>query len=524
MNKNKDTYNDFLTDNLYLTYGFICKDKDDFINTLIPFDIQNFNKMMVEKINSGSLFDIFSRYIHRNSIKNAFVYFDNIISEFSLDVSYIDVNKISKIDNVKKLCEEVKKAKENNKKDPLLKNELFVSIYENIYGIADSYDDFDFEVDDSVKMYLREIGKIPLYRYEEITDKNGNVHVIDEERDAFIRLASAQTDEEKKCAKDDIANHNLRLVVSIAKKYMNRGLPLLDLIEFGNLGLLKSIDKFDYTKGYKFSTYSTWWIRQSVTRGLADEGRTIRIPVHMGEKLEKLRKAKIKYIETHNNEPTLKDLSELTGYPEEFIVELEKIQDPISIDKEVDSGGEYKSDNDATALLEFLTDEDDDPVETYAESIEFSNEVNEFLNILTDREKIVIKLRFGLLDGKPRTLEAVGKKLSVTRERIRQIEAKAIKKMGARYAAHEDEKNRIVVGETRKQKEIISLFNNRHTSLTAKEVNTYLVKVNCSECGKTKVYLTSSLPFLYYCPNENCVCHDRYGFKRTRKNQRKKED
>ncbi|MCR4689400.1 MAG: RNA polymerase sigma factor RpoD [Saccharofermentans sp.] len=270
--------------------------------------------------------------------------------------------------------------------------------------IEESTDDANV-VDDSVKMYLKEIGKIELLK-------------ADEERDIAKRMAEGDED-----AKETLINSNLRLVVSIAKKYMNRGLSLLDLIQEGNIGLIKAVDKFDYTKGFKFSTYATWWIRQAITRAIADQARTIRIPVHMVETINKLTRVQRQLVQDLGREPTTEELAEAMGMEPAKIREIQKIsQDPISIDKPV---GEEEDSH----LVDFISnDELASPDEEVARNL-LKEDLIKALNTLTDRERKVIELRFGLKDGVPMTLEQVGKKLGVTRERIRQIEAKAIRKL-----------------------------------------------------------------------------------------------
>ena len=260
-------------------------------------------------------------------------------------------------------------------------------------------------VDDSVKMYLKEIGKIELLNAEQ-------------ERDIAQRMADG--DEE---AKEMLINSNLRLVVSIAKKYMNRGLSLLDLIQEGNIGLIKAVDKFDYTKGFKFSTYATWWIRQAITRAIADQARTIRIPVHMVETINKLTRVQRQLVQDLGREPTTEELAKEMGMDAAKIREIQKIsQDPISIDKPV---GEEEDSH----LVDFISNDELAAPEEEVVRILLKEDLIKALNSLTERERKVIELRFGLKDGIPMTLEQVGKKLGVTRERIRQIEAKAIRKL-----------------------------------------------------------------------------------------------
>ena len=259
--------------------------------------------------------------------------------------------------------------------------------------------------DDAVRMYLKEIGKVPLLTGAE-------------ERELAIRME--QGDEE---AKKKLCESNLRLVVSIAKRYLNRGLSFLDLIQEGNLGLIKAVDKFDYTKGYKFSTYATWWIRQAITRSIADQARTIRIPVHMVETINKLIRISRQLLQELGREPTSEEIAKEMGITVEKVREIKKIsQDPASLETPI---GEEEDSH----LGDFIPDDDvPAPVEAAAYSM-LKEQLMEVLDTLSDREKKVLMLRFGLEDGRPRTLEEVGKEFNVTRERIRQIEAKALRKL-----------------------------------------------------------------------------------------------
>ena len=259
--------------------------------------------------------------------------------------------------------------------------------------------------DDAVRMYLKEIGKVPLLTGAE-------------ERELAIRME--QGDEE---AKKKQCESNLRLVVSIAKRYLNRGLSFLDLIQEGNLGLIKAVDKFDYTKGYKFSTYATWWIRQAITRSIADQARTIRIPVHMVETINKLIRISRQLLQELGREPTSEEIAKEMGITVEKVREIKKIsQDPVSLETPI---GEEEDSH----LGDFIPDDDvPAPVEAAAYSM-LKEQLMEVLDTLSDREKKVLMLRFGLEDGRPRTLEEVGKEFNVTRERIRQIEAKALRKL-----------------------------------------------------------------------------------------------
>ena len=259
--------------------------------------------------------------------------------------------------------------------------------------------------DDPVRMYFKEIGKVPLL-------------TADEERELAIRIE--QGDEE---AKKKLCESNLRLVVSIARRYLNRGLSFLDLIQEGNLGLIKAVEKFDYTKGYKFSTYATWWIRQAITRSIADQARTIRIPVHMVETINKLIRIARQLLQEYGREPTSEEIAKEMGITVEKVREIKKIsQDPVSLETPI---GEEEDSH----LGDFIPDEDiPSPVDAAAYSM-LQKQLREVLDTLSEREKKVLILRFGLDDGRPRTLEEVGREFNVTRERIRQIEAKALRKL-----------------------------------------------------------------------------------------------
>ncbi len=277
--------------------------------------------------------------------------------------------------------------------------------------------DNTISIDDPVKMYLKEIGALPLLTSEEEI-------VLAKMVEAGMRKeATSEEKEAAREAKKELADRNLRLVVSIAKKYLGRGLQFLDLIQEGNLGLLKAVDKFDYTKGYKFSTYATWWIRQAITRAIADQARTIRVPVHMVETINKLNRISRQLLQENGREATNEELAKAMGVSLAKIREVKKIaQDPISLEtpigeKEDSHLGDFIPDNEATAP--------DDA----AGSILLREQIEELLTGLTERERQVLELRFGLKDGKTRTLEEVGKYFDVTRERIRQIEGKALSKL-----------------------------------------------------------------------------------------------
>ena len=260
-------------------------------------------------------------------------------------------------------------------------------------------------IDDPVRMHLREIGKIPLLTYEEELDLAKKVLEGDEE------------------AKQKLAESNLRLVVSIAKKYVGRGMLFLDLIQEGNMGLIKAVEKFDYTKGFKFSTYATWWIRQAITRAIADQARTIRIPVHMVETINKLIRTSRHLLQQLGREPTQEEIAEEMEMPVERVMEIQKIaQDPVSLETPI-------GEEDDSHLGDFIKDEDSPEPQDSAAYTLLKEQLEEVMSTLTAREAKVLKLRFGLEDGKARTLEEVGKEFKVTRERIRQIEAKALRKL-----------------------------------------------------------------------------------------------
>ena len=267
---------------------------------------------------------------------------------------------------------------------------------------------FDDATDDSVRMYLREIGKIPLLNSEE-----------------EFELAQRVLKGEKK-AKDKMAEANMRLVVSIAKRYSGRGLDFLDLIQEGNTGLLRAVEKFDPDKGFKFSTYATWWIRQAITRAIADQARTIRIPVHMVETINKLLRTQRRMTQEFNREPTIEELAEeLEMTPEkiEYVIKIK--QDITSLDAGIGRDG----DEEDSTLSDFVEDEDSITPEESAATQLLKEQVKEVLSSLSDREQKIIRMRFGLDNGKNHTLEEVGQEFAVTRERIRQIEAKALVKL-----------------------------------------------------------------------------------------------
>ncbi len=262
------------------------------------------------------------------------------------------------------------------------------------------------QINDSVKMYLKEIGRIPLLKAEDEPD------------------IAARAEAGDQAARDILISSNLRLVVSIAKKYVGRGMHLLDLIQEGNMGLIKAVEKFDYRKGFKFSTYATWWIRQAITRAIADQARTIRIPVHMVETINKLTRIQRQLVQELGREPTAEEISaRLDGITPERVMEIQRIAlDPVSLETPI-------GEEDDSHLGDFIEDSGVISPDKYASNQLLKEEINLALAELTEREEKVLRLRFGLLDGRTRTLEEVGREFNVTRERIRQIEVKALRKL-----------------------------------------------------------------------------------------------
>ena len=263
-------------------------------------------------------------------------------------------------------------------------------------------------IDDPVKVYLKEIGRVPLLTPEE-------------EIDLALKIQAGGPEGEK--AKKRLSEANLRLVVSIAKRYVGRGLQFLDLIQEGNLGLIKAVDKFDHTKGFKFSTYATWWIRQAITRAIADQARTIRIPVHMVETINKVKKVSSQLLHENGHEPSAEEIAERLDMPVDKVREIMRVaQEPVSLETPI---GEEEDSH----LGDFIPDEEAPiPAEAASQTL-LKEQLADVLKTLTPREEKVLRLRFGLEDGRPRTLEEVGKEFNVTRERIRQIEAKALRKL-----------------------------------------------------------------------------------------------
>ena len=323
---------------------------------------------------------------------------DNLIVELDLDV-----------DELEKLNEQIDAANINIIDDFSAETLDGITLEVDLPKETDAADTVavndNAAMDDPVKVYLKEIGRIPLLTAEEEIELA--IKIADDDPNAKKRLAEA----------------NLRLVVSIAKRYVGRGMQFLDLIQEGNLGLIKAVDKFDYTKGFKFSTYATWWIRQAITRAIADQARTIRIPVHMVETINKLIRISRQLVQELGREPTAEELAKEMEMPVDKVREIMKIaQEPVSLETPI---GEEEDSH----LGDFIPDDDIPAPADAAAFTLLKEQLMEVLDTLTDREKKVLTLRFGLEDGRARTLEEVGKEFNVTRERIRQIEAKALRKL-----------------------------------------------------------------------------------------------
>lgn len=361
------------------------KEKD--IASMTPKEIAEY-KAMVEKkraIKRGLLERGKKRgYLTFKEIAEALEGFEISTEEMEKTYDRFESEKIELIEDMDKELEEIEISKEELED---------LSVPEGI------------SIDDHVKMYLKEIGKVDLLSADEETE---------------LAKRMAEGDEE---AKKKLAEANLRLVVSIAKRYVGRGMLFLDLIQEGNLGLIRAVDKFDYTKGYKFSTYATWWIRQAITRAIADQARTIRIPVHMVETINKLVRVSRQLVQELGREPTPEELAQGLNMSVEKVREISKIsQEPVSLETPI---GEEEDSH----LGDFIPDDDAPAPSEAASYVLLKEQLVDVLKTLTPREAKVLKLRFGLIDGRQRTLEEVGKEFKVTRERIRQIEAKALRKL-----------------------------------------------------------------------------------------------
>ena len=350
--------------------------------------------------------------IEQEEIYDATSMLDLTDEDYEGIISYFQTNKVNVISDEEDEMEDIDfdESKMNESEmdladgdmlgeDEIEEEEITADLSKMIVG--------DVKVNDSVKIYLREIGKVPLLNAQQETELAKRIAAGDEE------------------AKQDLIQANLRLVIAIAKRYAGRGMPFLDLIQEGNMGLIKAVDKFDYTKGFKFSTYATWWIRQAIARAIADQARTIRIPVHMVETIYKITRAQRQLVQELGREPTAEEISDrLEGaLSADRIREIQRInQEPVSLETPI-------GEEDDSHLGDFLEDKEVETPNEYTTKSLLKDELYEVMSDLTEREQKVLKLRYGLEDNHPRTLEEVGKEFNVTRERIRQIEAKAIKKL-----------------------------------------------------------------------------------------------
>ena len=325
---------------------------------------------------------------------------DSIISDYKTKGSIGSdalCDRLDKIDADANQIDEIYKALEENNIKIIDDYEKDKDLYEQIIK--------EISMDDPVKMYLKDIGKVPLLSADD--EINLAKQMMDGDEDA------------KRC----LSEANLRLVVSIAKRYVGRGMQFLDLIQEGNLGLIKAVDKFDYTKGFKFSTYATWWIRQAITRAIADQARTIRIPVHMVETINKVKKTNSQLLHKNGRDPTAEEIAEVLDMPVDKVREIMRVaQEPVSLETPI---GEEEDSH----LGDFIPDDDAPAPADAASATLLKEELAHVLKTLTPREERVLSMRFGLTDGHPHTLEEVGKEFNVTRERIRQIEAKALRKL-----------------------------------------------------------------------------------------------
>ena len=343
------------------------------------------------------------------------------INEFLDNTDFAD-------DEIEKLYDSLKNARidvDNSDEEVITQN--------NIEKFEKTLASEGVSVDDPVKVYLKEIGNIPLLTSQDEVEISKEVErgryaeeMLRSDGDSLPEDVKAEYKKmvrKGEAARKRLTESNLRLVVSVAKRYVNRGMGFLDLIQEGNIGLLKAVEKFDYSKGYKFSTYATWWIRQAITRALADQSRTIRIPVHMVETINRIKKIQGQLIAQTDTEPTPEEIAEAAGLSVEKVNEILKVGlDPLSLDATV-------GDEDDTTLGDFVSDSSVETPDGTVEISQLRSAIDEVLSALNEREAFVLKLRFGLDDGEAKTLEEVGQVLGVTRERVRQIEAKALRKI-----------------------------------------------------------------------------------------------
>ena len=513
-------------DEAYEKYGFLKNNKKQFTafyNELSDKDKVSdlfYVKQIIKNIQEGCFYSMFINFAHKYSIKESFEYFSKIISKKELELTEEDLDKLCSDKEVLEFCEFIK---DNNMEADII-DVLLSSVYDIIYDI-DPYDASGVEIqydDEIIKMYLAEIGKIDLMSPEEekakfrkytrirkkqqaIEEQIINQEVSEADAQKIIESLSA----EAKALKDEITTRNLRLVVSVAKKYKSRVyfMSLLDLISEGNIGLMKAVDKFNIKRKCKFSTYATWWIRQSVTRSIPDNENQIRLPVHIYEKMNKIKAFQARYVNEYGVDPSYEEIGkEVKLDPEkvEYILLNLPIAD-ISVDKEVSGPGEYVSGSgEKDSLGAFLTDPDAIPIEEFSETKEVRETIKKYLEILTPREKRILELRFGIKDGRERTLEEVGQTYGLTRERIRQIANKAIGKIFTRFAKEINTNYKIQIGDTRTTEEQIDDFNKRKTSidnnLVASYVSEYRTRIECTKCHFSEITVASFIQGYYSCP------------------------
>ncbi|MCL2234500.1 MAG: RNA polymerase sigma factor RpoD [Firmicutes bacterium] len=340
-----------------------------------------------------------------NETESSFAEQDISAVSFSLNKKEEKKTKDKKSDS-KKTVEKVEKKVDSFEEQPNIPNEAEFRSANDVDVAKESLTfDADFAVDDAVKIFLKDIGRVPLLS-------------ADEEYELAKKMADGC-----ESSKQKLTQANLRLVVSVAKRYVGRGMQFLDLIQEGNLGLMKAVEKFDFALGFRFSTYATWWIRQAITRAIADQGRTIRIPVHMAETINKFIRVQRQLVQDFGREPTDEEIANEMGVEESKVKGLRRIsQDPIALETKI-------GEDDDSALIDFVEDEKSEKPHEKTNATLLKEQLMNVLDSLDPREEMVLRLRFGMDDGHPRTLEEVGREFNVTRERIRQIEAKALRKL-----------------------------------------------------------------------------------------------